>query len=164
MPSKGSDPLLREILVYLVSQSGWRSLWGARARRVKLIARLQTALALADKRLQFPDVVEATRKAWEDDPRVRIDWGGHIALDHDGLWVAAWLLAGDTAAARSPEAMTAALAGLPTLQREIFRLYRAEHLDHDEIASRLGISADMVRSELVAALVVLDRALHTHES
>ena len=164
MSGKGSDPLLREILDYLVSQSGWRSLWGARARRLKLIARLQTALASVDTRLQFPDVVEATRKAWKDDPRVRIDRGGHIALDRDGLWVAAWLLAGDTTAARSPEAMTAALASLPVFQREIFRLYRAENLDHQEIASRLGISADMARSELIAALVALDRALHTDVS
>ena len=95
---------------------------------------------------------------------MRIDGDSRIAVDRDGLWVAAWLLAGDTTAARSPEAITAALADLPPLRREIFRLYRAEHLDHDEIASRLDISADMARSELVAAFVALDRALHGREA
>ena len=164
MPSNGSDPLLRELLDYLVSQSGWRSLWRPRTRPAKLITRLRAVLAATDARLQFPDVIDATRQAWAGDLRVRIDGDSRIAVDRDGLWVAAWLLAGDTTAARSPEAITAALADLPPLRREIFRLYRAEHLDHDEIASRLDISADMARSELVAAFVTLDRALHGQEA
>lgn len=163
MPGNDRDPLLPEILDYLVSLSGWRALWRLRTRQAKLIARLRAVLAATDAHLEFPDVIDATRRAWADDLRVRIDKDAHIAVDRDGLWVAAWLLAGDTAAASSPEAITAAIAGLPPLQREIFRLYRAEHLGHVEIASRLDMRAERVRSEMVAALIALDKALHGQE-
>lgn len=162
MPPERHAPLLHDLLDYLAPQSRWRSIWRRRARRAELVERLRERLAAPHGRFQFPDVVEATRRAWVDDARIRIEADAVISADRDGLWVAAWLLAGRATASISPEHLTAVLAGLPPLTRQVFTLHRHDNLDEAAIAAQLGMSADAVHRELVAALVMLDEALQVH--
>lgn len=159
MPSDSPTVLFREILDYLDTELNPRPTWIRRKRRLALIGRVQAFLASSRENLDFPEVVEETRKAWAHDPRVRIDEQASISADPDGLWVTAKLLAGGPAAWASPERVAAALASLPPSRREIFRLYRAEHLDHAAIAARLGLDTDLVQSELIATLIELNAAL-----
>lgn len=52
-----------------------------------------------------------------------------------------------------------AIAALPARRREAFILNKIEGLSYDEIASRMGTSRNTVISQVVAALVDLDRLL-----
>lgn len=53
----------------------------------------------------------------------------------------------------------AAVAALPRRRREAFVLHKFEGLSYDEIAARQGISRNTVISQIVSALVDLDRQL-----
>lgn len=52
-----------------------------------------------------------------------------------------------------------AIATLPPRRREAFVLHRIERLSYDETAARMGISRNTVISQIIAAMVELDRCL-----
>ncbi len=52
-----------------------------------------------------------------------------------------------------------AVAALPTRRREAFVLNKIEGLSYDDVAQRMGISRNTVISQIVAAMVELDRRL-----
>ncbi|MDE8652548.1 RNA polymerase sigma factor [Novosphingobium album (ex Liu et al. 2023)] len=52
-----------------------------------------------------------------------------------------------------------AVASLPALHHEVFRLARFEDLTTDEIAARLGLSRRQARRHFVYALVMLMRSM-----
>lgn len=59
--------------------------------------------------------------------------------------------------------MHRAVASLPALHREVFRLARAEDLSTEEIAGRLGLSKRQARRHFVYALVMLMRSMDRQE-
>ena len=59
--------------------------------------------------------------------------------------------------------MHRAMASLPALHREVFRLARVEDLSTDEIAKRLGLSRRQARRHFVYALVMLVRSMDRQE-
>lgn len=59
--------------------------------------------------------------------------------------------------------MHRAVASLPALHREVFRLARVEDLSTDEIAVRLGLSKRQARRHFVYALVMLVRSMDRQE-
>ena len=73
MPGNSPKQLLRDLLDYLDTESNPRPTWIRRKRRLALIERVRTFLGSGREDLDFPDVVEETRKAWVHDPRVRLD-------------------------------------------------------------------------------------------
>ena len=56
-----------------------------------------------------------------------------------------------------------ALASLDERRRRLFLMSAVEGLDHDEIASRLGISVEAVERYLAEALVRLDKDIERME-
>jgi DNA-directed RNA polymerase specialized sigma24 family protein len=52
-----------------------------------------------------------------------------------------------------------AVASLPAVHHEVFRLARFEHLTDDEIAVRLGLSKRQARRHFIYALVMLMRSM-----
>lgn len=59
--------------------------------------------------------------------------------------------------------MHRAVASLPALHHEVFRLARVEDLTTDEIAVRLGLSKRQARRHFVYALVMLVRSMERQE-
>lgn len=59
--------------------------------------------------------------------------------------------------------MHRAVASLPALHHEVFRLARFEDLTTDEIAVRLGLSKRQARRHFVYALVMLVRSMERQE-
>jgi DNA-directed RNA polymerase specialized sigma24 family protein len=103
-------------------------------------------------------VIDATRRRWARDGRVHIDSCPTVRTDRSGTWISAWLLAGDLAPIDA-DALSAALRDLPLWPGEVFRLLRQEGLAYAEIAQRLGLTVDEVRTYVAAALAHLDAAL-----
>lgn len=56
-----------------------------------------------------------------------------------------------------------AVASLPPLHHEVFRLARAEGLTTDQIAQRLGLSRRQARRHFVFALVMLCRSVERQQ-
>jgi len=151
----GTASLLSDLLDYLTSEPCFWVFRSRRARRARLIAQLRAALADPGRPLEFPDVVDATRAAWEEDGRVRIGPDAWIKADRDGLWVAAWLLADGRGGPPSFEQIRSVLNRLPPVQLEIFVLYRLERLDVATIAARLDMSVTDAKDQLTQALMAL---------
>lgn len=55
--------------------------------------------------------------------------------------------------------MRRAIAALPEVTREIYRLHLFDGLDFAEIAGRLGIECNDVERHVAEAIVLIDRAL-----
>jgi DNA-directed RNA polymerase specialized sigma24 family protein len=104
------------------------------------------------------DLVAETRQVWTADPRVRIDGAPALQVTSDGVWIAAWLLAGDIGPVRQAD-REAAIAKLPVLAREVYLLSSRDGLDYRQIAHRLAIPIDEVRRALRDALLGLDEHL-----
>jgi DNA-directed RNA polymerase specialized sigma24 family protein len=78
------------------------------------------------------------------------------------VWIGAWIRAATGPGSREsidPERLAAAIAALPPLARDVFTLSSRGSLDYPAIAAALGISEDLVRRELAAALVAIDQTL-----
>lgn len=58
--------------------------------------------------------------------------------------------------------LATAIVALPPLARNVFALHCRDGLDYPSIAAQLGISEEVVRRELAAALVALDQSLGAH--
>jgi len=63
----------------------------------------------------------------------------------------------------TPERLEKAAAGLRAIEHEVLMLSAQEYLSKEEIAARLGITADAVERLLAKALCKLDRALERQE-
>jgi DNA-directed RNA polymerase specialized sigma24 family protein len=112
---------------------------GRRRRRRELLARVQAMLDAEADCGALAELVEATRRSWTHDGQLSIPDGISSEIDLERLAVA--------------------IADLPLFAREVFTLHCRDSLDYPSIAARLAISEDVVRRELAAALVALDRAL-----
>lgn len=104
-----------------------------------------------------PDLVASTRAVWSDDHCVRFDDRPAMRIERDGLWIAAWVLAGSRPIDR--EDLRRAVDRLPLIRREVYLLYHRDGMDHRAIAARLGIDRDEVRQIHAQALLALDEAL-----
>lgn len=134
-----------------------------RARRHALTLSLQHLLEERGSAEAAPDLVTATRRYWEHDASVRVDDPARQRIDRDGIWLSGWLRArtGVTAFDRiDPVRLASAIAALPPLSRQVFRLHAHEDLDYGLIAARLGMATGEVQDELARALLALDTALH----
>lgn len=133
-----------------------------RARRRALALSLGHILEEHGRTAATPDLIAATRRYWQEDPGVHIDDDARQQIDRDGIWLSGWLRArtGVTAFDRiDPARLAAAIAGLPSIARQVFLLHSREDLDYGRIAARLGMSAADVQAELASALLSLDAAL-----
>ena len=63
----------------------------------------------------------------------------------------------------TPERLEKAAAGLRPIEREVLMLSARERLSNEEIAARLGITAEAAERLLAKALCKLDRALERQE-
>lgn len=63
----------------------------------------------------------------------------------------------------TPEQLEKAAAGLRPVEREVLMLSAREHLSNEEIAARLGITAEAAERLLAKVLCKLDRAFERQE-
>lgn len=125
----------------------------------KTLPRMTSPASKVDKagRAAPLDLVDSTRALWSDDHRVRFDDWPAIRIERDGLWIAAWVLAGSRPIDR--EDLRRVVDRLPLIRREVYLLYHRDGMDHGAIATRLGIDRDEVRRIHAEALLALDQAL-----
>ncbi len=136
--------------------------FGRRRGRQRFVARLTALLNGQSTRMPFDDLLEAARRQWADDGRIRFAERPLQRIDRDGLWINGWIWAGTVADAHERSnavRFLAALASLPPLARSVFKLHCKDDLDFPAIAARLDIPVETVRAELAAALHDLDKSL-----
>ena len=142
----------------LIDRGPWR--FHRRAQRRSLLARLRRQEAAGER--DWQDVVDATRERWAGDYRVAVPARPAVRIDDDGIWVEAWLLAGEGLPGSdpiAPDIMSAALARVPVIPREVFVLHRRDGMRLDAIDARLALPAGGARAALAEALMLLDELL-----
>jgi DNA-directed RNA polymerase specialized sigma24 family protein len=136
-----------------------------RVQRRSLLTRLRHQTVAGDR--DWQDVVVATRGRWASDYRVAIPGRPAVRIDDDGIWVEAWLLAGEGLPGRDPTdpaTMSAALARVPVVPREVFILHRRDGLKLEAIEARLALPPGGARSALAEALLLLDEILASNRT
>ena len=154
--------LLRKLRDQLADESRFLGVVSRRRRRRELLARVQAVLAVDADDTAPSGLIEATRQTWAAEDRVLIADRAPCRVDRAGVWIGAWIRAATGPGSREsidPERLAAAIAALPPLARDVFTLSSRGSLDYPAIAAALGISEDLVRRELAAALVAIDQTL-----
>ena len=138
----------------------WRLIAADRSAALDLMDRLDLLLngsAFSEAR---DDFVGEVRENWRDLPDIEVEESALTRQDERGLWVCAWLLTGPANTSLDPEEFRDALASLPLMAREVYRLHRIDWHSLEETGRQLGLDLVSAQAQLSQALRKLHERLY----
>lgn len=151
--------LLRDARNLLAALPSWRLDSVHRRSRDDLLIRIEHLLDRNEVAEAPAALVHDLRARWRAQADIKIDSHPIIRRDGDVIWVSAWLLGRADQSPFDAERFIIALAELPLMAREVYRLHRVQGRSLGEVARELGIATAEVETQLALALCGLHERL-----
>lgn len=144
--------LLRASRNLLTALPSWRLGSGHRRSRRELVIRIDNLLDQNGVADVPAGLLHDLRARWRAQADIKIDSHPTIMRDGDDIWISAWLLGRPDWSRFDAGQFMAALADLPLMAREVYRLHRVLGRPLDEVALELGITMADAEAQMALAL------------